>query len=125
MRSQLDSPLGKIKVAGVGLRSPRRPLFGRPPRTRPPARAGGHHRSSTLSDTPTDTFLRKPWGSSVRIEDDLWRLRLKNPVGSLLVNTFVHRHRDTLAVIDPGWPWDLQLLEDALHDLGFGGIAEV
>ncbi|TXD34153.1 MBL fold metallo-hydrolase [Lujinxingia vulgaris] len=78
-----------------------------------------------MSDTSTETYLRKPWGSSVRIEDDLWRLRLKNPVGSLLVNTFVYRHRDTLAVIDPGWPWEVQLLEDALSDLGFGGIKAV
>ncbi|WP_158542404.1 MBL fold metallo-hydrolase [Lujinxingia litoralis] len=78
-----------------------------------------------MTHPSTETYLRGPWGSSVRIEDDLWRLRLKNPVGTLLVNTFVYRHRDTLAVIDPGWPWDLQLLEDALVELGFGGIAAV
>lgn len=50
--------------------------------------------------------------------DGLFRIRLNNPVGSLLVNTYAYRTSAALVIIDPGWPWTLDALEHALRDLG-------
>ncbi len=79
--------------------------------------------------------FRKDWGSALLVSDkqltdkqhtgDLWRVRLKNPRKSLIVNTFVYRDASVVAVIDPGWPFTLDALDEALVDLDLGGIAGV
>lgn len=69
--------------------------------------------------------MRGEWGSSVELADGLWRIKLKNPRGHLMVNTFAHRGDGALAVIDPGWPWTIDALDVALGELGLGGIAAV
>lgn len=61
---------------------------------------------------------RAEWGSAAQLADDLWRVRLKNPRGLLMVNTYVHRGASELVVVDPGWPWTLEALEVALSDMG-------
>jgi glyoxylase-like metal-dependent hydrolase (beta-lactamase superfamily II) len=63
---------------------------------------------------------RSEWGSAVEVDDGLWRIRLKNPRGTLQVNTYVHRGDGELVVIDPGWPWTLDALEAALTEIGVG-----
>ena len=60
---------------------------------------------------------RLDWGSAVRVDDGLWRIRLKNPRGTLQVNTYVHRGDGELAVIDPGWPWTIDALAEALSSM--------
>jgi len=65
-----------------------------------------------------DSFARGPWGSAVRLMPDVWRIRLKNTRGHLAVNTYVYRGGGVLAIIDPGWPWTLDLLTQALGALG-------
>lgn len=60
------------------------------------------------------------------MSDGLFRIRLNNPVGSLLVNTYAYRTTTDLVVVDPGWPWTLDALEHALRDLGLGrSLADV
>ncbi len=61
---------------------------------------------------------REPWGTAVELGDGLFRLRLDNEIGALMVNTYVYRGPDALIVVDPGWPWTLDALEQALRDLG-------
>lgn len=63
---------------------------------------------------------KEAWGTSLRLEEELWRLRLRDLVGrtSIVVNTYVYRGGGVLAVIDPGWPGSIDALAAALHDLG-------
>jgi glyoxylase-like metal-dependent hydrolase (beta-lactamase superfamily II) len=63
---------------------------------------------------------REEWGTAVEVDDGLFRIRLNNPVGALMVNTYAYRSPTQLVVFDPGWPWTLQALEVALRDLGLG-----
>lgn len=63
---------------------------------------------------------RESWGTAVEVDEGLFRIRLNNPVGLLLVNTYVYKSRTDLLVFDPGWPWTLEALEQALRDLGLG-----
>ncbi len=69
--------------------------------------------------------IREDWGTAVEVEPGLFRLRLVNPRGTLLINTYIYKSPGHLAVIDPGWPWTLHGLETALSDLGLGTLAEV
>ncbi len=69
-----------------------------------------------MNDRPT--FHRAPWGTSAELVPGLWRVRLKNPIGRLMANTYVYRTSDLLLVIDPGWPWTLDALELALQETG-------
>jgi|GEM_PF-2414817 len=65
---------------------------------------------------------KAPWGTGLRICEDLWRLRLRHPDPSgrarIIVNTYVYAGANTLAVIDPGWPGTLEGLGQALAELG-------
>lgn len=61
---------------------------------------------------------REPWGTSVELDDGLFRIRLNNPYGELLINSYAYRGPQMLVVVDPGWPWTLDALEVALRDLG-------
>ena len=72
----------------------------------------------------TNSTPRKPlsmqrgaWGSAAWITPECCRIRLKNPLGSLLINTMVYRTKDGISIIDPGWPWTLDALEQSLIDL--------
>jgi glyoxylase-like metal-dependent hydrolase (beta-lactamase superfamily II) len=58
------------------------------------------------------------WGTLNEVAEDLFRLRLFNPRGALLINTWIYRSNLGLVVIDPGWPWTLAGLESALAVLG-------
>ena len=49
----------------------------------------------------------------MRLADSLWRIRLKNPKSSLMVNSYVLAAAGEIVVIDPGWPWTLDALEKA------------
>ena len=69
--------------------------------------------------------IRRDWGTAVEIEPGLFRLRLFNPRGSLLINTYIYKSPGHLAIIDPGWPWTFEALEVALRDLGLGRLADV
>ena len=69
--------------------------------------------------------MRGEWGTSVCLADGLWRIKLKNPRGHLMVNTFAHRGDGALVVVDPGWPWTIDALDVALDEIGLGGIAGV
>lgn len=62
-------------------------------------------------------YKRADWGTSVRLADSLWRIRLKNPKSSLMVNSYVLAAAGEIVVIDPGWPWTLDALEKALVEL--------
>ena len=75
--------------------------------------------SDMADDTDQDrpTAWRSDWGSAVRVDEDLWRIRLRNPRGTLQVNTYVHRGDGELVVIDPGWPWNLDALGAAIHEM--------
>lgn len=64
------------------------------------------------------SYLRASWGTAVQVSPQLWRLRLDNPRGHLLVNTYVFFEPGTLAIIDPGWPWSLDALKTSLKALG-------
>ena len=61
---------------------------------------------------------REAWGTSVEIGEGLFRVRLDNSLSQLMINTYVYRGPRELLVIDPGWPWTLDALEQALRDLG-------
>lgn len=61
---------------------------------------------------------REPWGTAVEIGEGLFRIRLDNPIGPLMVNSYAYRGANELVVVDPGWPWTLDALEHALRDLG-------
>ena len=61
---------------------------------------------------------RESWGTSVEIGNGLFRVRLDNPIGPLMINTYAYRGAGQLVVIDPGWPWTIDALEAALRDLG-------
>jgi glyoxylase-like metal-dependent hydrolase (beta-lactamase superfamily II) len=63
------------------------------------------------------SLQRAPWGHASQVAPDLWRLRLTNTRGTLLVNTYVYKTPHMLAIIDPGWPWSVEHLRDALRDL--------
>ncbi len=69
--------------------------------------------------------FRGEWGLAVEIEDYLWRVRLQNPFGKLMVNTYVVRKDDVFAVFDPGWPWTLDALEAAFENASLGDISAV
>lgn len=76
-----------------------------------------------MTKTETDerpTSWRSQWGSAVEVDEGLWRIRLKNPRGTLQVNTYVHRGDGELVVIDPGWPWNLDALEAAMAEIDIG-----
>lgn len=81
------------------------------------------------NQTPTRPLAleRGPWGSAAWINDRCCRVRLKNPLGAMLVNTIIYRTPSSLVVIDPGWPWTLDALEQSLLDLGIltHGLGEV
>lgn len=68
---------------------------------------------------------RGEWGLIVEIEKNLWRIRLKNPYSSLMINTYVYHNIDTFAVFDPGWPWTLEQLERAFLAVKLGNISDV
>jgi glyoxylase-like metal-dependent hydrolase (beta-lactamase superfamily II) len=80
---------------------------------------------SASPDTPQRVAIREDWGTAVEVEPGLFRLRLVNPRGTLLINTYIYKSPGHLAVIDPGWPWTLDGLQTALADLGLGTLAEV
>lgn len=60
---------------------------------------------------------RHRWGSAALIAENLWRIRLCNPRSSLLINTYVYTHKGYVAVFDPGWPWTIEALQEALKSL--------
>ena len=62
-------------------------------------------------------YHRADWGTAQQVSAGLWRVRLKNPLGQLMVNTYVWSGAQQVVVIDPGWPWTLDALEQALQDL--------
>ena len=62
--------------------------------------------------------ISEDWGTLNEVAEDLFRLRLFNPRGALLINTWIYRSALGLVVIDPGWPWTLAGLESALGVLG-------
>lgn len=62
--------------------------------------------------------IREDWGTLNEVAEDLFRLRLFNPRGALLINTWIYRSDLGLVVIDPGWPWTLDGFEAALAVLG-------
>lgn len=68
---------------------------------------------------------RRDWGLAVEIEPFLWRIRLQNPNGKLMVNTYVARKDDVFAVFDPGWPWTLDALGVALNCAELGRTEDV
>lgn len=70
-------------------------------------------------------IARYDWGSSFEVEDGLWRVRLDNTRGTLLVNTYVYTSGGELVVIDPGWPWCLDGLIAALGAIGGWTVADV
>lgn len=61
---------------------------------------------------------REKWGNAIEVADGLFRIRLDNFVSPLMVNTYAYRGGGQLIVIDPGWPWTLDALEQSLVDLG-------
>jgi glyoxylase-like metal-dependent hydrolase (beta-lactamase superfamily II) len=63
-------------------------------------------------------YLRGEWGTAAWIDEHVCRVRLKNTLGTLMVNTIVYRDDQVLLVIDPGWPWTLDALAQALRELG-------
>ncbi len=69
--------------------------------------------------------FRSDWGLAVEIDDYLWRVRLQNKRGRIMVNTYVLKKDDVLAVFDPGWPWTLDALAEALRDSDLGSIESV
>ena len=78
-----------------------------------------------LEENQERKSFRGDWGLAVEIEDYLWRIRLQNPNGKLMVNTYVVRKNDVFAVFDPGWPWTLDSLEAAFENSGLGAITDV
>ena len=69
---------------------------------------------------------KKSWGRARQVTDDLWRVRLQHSQKTLVVNTYVYRASDVLAVIDPGWPGTLEGLEHALGDMDLAdGLGQV
>lgn len=64
---------------------------------------------------------REEWGTAIEVAEGLFRIRLNNPVGTLMVNSYVYRSPTSLVVVDPGWPWTIDALEIALRDLGLAG----
>ncbi|QDG51842.1 MBL fold metallo-hydrolase [Persicimonas caeni] len=58
------------------------------------------------------------WGSALELDEGLFRLRLRSPGKSLIVNTYVYSGGGALAVIDAGWPETVDQLETALADMG-------
>ncbi len=60
---------------------------------------------------------RHRWGTAALIAENLWRIRLCNPRSPLLINTYVYAHNGYVAVFDPGWPWTVDALQDALNSL--------
>lgn len=68
---------------------------------------------------------RGEWGVSAEIEPGLHRIRLKNDVGSLMVNTYVYHREGVFAVFDPGWPWTLDALEESFSSMQFGTFGDV
>ena len=59
------------------------------------------------------------WGRASYLAPDLVRIKLKNPMGGLILNTYVHRARSGhVTAIDAGWPWTLDALDEALIEVG-------
>ena len=71
-----------------------------------------------MSATKSRGYERGAWGTAAWIDERWCRIRLKNPLGALMVNTIAYREQGTLLVIDPGWPWTLKALSESLRDLG-------
>lgn len=61
---------------------------------------------------------REDWGTSIEVREGLFRIRLQNPVSPLMVNSYAYTSGSELIVIDPGWPWTLDAMEQALRDIG-------
>lgn len=70
--------------------------------------------------TPTELapYFRADWGTCSWVAQGLWRFRLKNPRGILMVNSYVWRTAHMTLIIDPGWPWTLDAFIKALADTG-------
>jgi len=73
----------------------------------------------------TSRYHRATWGTAVRVDEHLTRIRLKNSRGHLMVNTYVWIEDEIFLVIDPGWPWTLDALETAFDELDLGAIEDV
>jgi glyoxylase-like metal-dependent hydrolase (beta-lactamase superfamily II) len=73
----------------------------------------------------TSDAIRADWGTAVEVAPGLFRIRLENPRGALMVNTYAYRGAGELALIDPGWPWSREHLETALRELGLGSLDDV
>lgn len=71
--------------------------------------------------------VKAAWGFAQQVEDELWRVRLENPHGHLMVNSYAWRGESGLILVDPGWPWTLDAMEAALTELGLmrGGWEDV
>lgn len=67
--------------------------------------------------------VREEWGTLNEVAPGIFRLRLFNPRGALLINTWIVDDAG-LHVVDAGWPWTRAGLEAALQILG-GSIASV
>ncbi len=73
----------------------------------------------------TSDAIREDWGTAVEVAPDLFRIRLVNPKGALMVNTYAYVGGGTFALFDPGWPWSREQLEEALVSLGLGALGDV
>lgn len=62
--------------------------------------------------------IRGPWGRASEIERGLWRVRLESKYSSLAVNSYILVSPNALVVVDPGWPWTLDELGQALAACG-------
>ncbi len=71
----------------------------------------------TSVPTKKQSSERHHWGTAALIAENLWRIRLCNPRSTLLINTYVYAHKGYVAVFDPGWPWTVDALQDALSSL--------
>lgn len=57
--------------------------------------------------------------SLVELADGLFRLRLARKGSALRTNTYIHRYKDAVFVIDPAWPQTIDDLEAAMKDAGW------
>lgn len=62
--------------------------------------------------------ISQEWGTLNEVGDGLFRLRLFNPRGALMINTWIYQGPTGLVVFDPGWPWTRDGLEAGLKILG-------
>lgn len=64
--------------------------------------------------TPRPHHIKGPWGRASQLEPGLWRVRLDSTLSALAVNSYVIVSSGALVVVDPGWPWTLDALAQAL-----------